>query len=251
MTIPNLIPMLLANRVGPFSELGIPFSDQFHPLTFNQDEQDLHQRLFLDRTENDYYLTAYLSALYSMPDIYGYIAGPNSFDLTHIRPIIIQPTGGRLTNFGSLDNDTELPLNFNYELRYVGNTEAAITEVERKRTTHLPVSASGSGGNTVLSVTWGSLPFTGSVSLNQSWTYGNYGLTPFTFGTRPCDFPYTAILDDVSAHPVVIQNIQKYDLINELSLGLDSVEKMSYVLLSLLLSRKEAYSAVETSKFKV
>lgn len=109
--LPNYNLNTLANRQGPFSDLGVPQNAAFVPLVLSADEQDVHSGMFLDHAANDHYLLAYWTAIWSMPDLYQFFTNPTSVDPSRIPPTTTVTAGGTISSlFLQALNSTPLQL---------------------------------------------------------------------------------------------------------------------------------------------
>ena len=227
---------ILSNRPGPFTDLGVPADTSFTPLSLSPDEQELHTMLKLDFIQNDHYLIGHISALLSNPEIAHFFQGATTYDLARLNPTGVISMGGHLLQSEGLvayytGQDSQLPLAFTYTIEYVSATSCLIKAVEKGLTLAATCAAIGD----VLRIDWpAQIPFSGPIVPDVAWAEGSL----ITFRVRPHNFPYSGFLELIKSNLAVPELLRNFQLVQEYALALDSVEKLSYVLIALYLSRK-------------
>jgi hypothetical protein len=239
--LPNYNVYVLANRPGPFNDLAVPANAGFTPLTLSADEQAVHDGLYLGYADTDFYLTAYFSAVLSMPDIQRYFSNPTTFDLSRTFPTGAVVVGGSFLNNPKArsfytGNDASLPLGFNYTITYSAPGTALLTCAEKNISSYALCQTLGTAPSQILRITWpDGWPFVGLIQLTgQTWGPG----AEVDINVRPHNFPFYTILQSVQYLPYAMQVVQSMQLDSEYHQAIDSVEKIAYLLVAILLDRK-------------
>jgi hypothetical protein len=132
--------------------------------------------------------------------------------------------------------DNTLPLGFNYQIQYYAPGTCLLTCLEKQISTTALCQDIGNDPTKILRITWPTnFPFAGILQLqNQTWGPG----AEVDINVRPHQFPFYQILQSIQYHPYVISVIQQLQLMDEYQQAIDSVEKISYILVAILMDRK-------------
>ena len=226
--------LYLFNRGTGFQSSFIPNYPLFQPFTPPLPAQEI--RILLGLTQNlvDAYGLAYLSLFDRHPEIRDKLIVPHTaFDTEDymFRPSKIN--GGTLYvtetgDEGFRETPQEIPINFNYTVSYVSDTEVNI--FTENFTRNYSAAVTDLAGDKLVTPAWDKrIPFFGSVIV-PSWGVSD----KFTLNYSTRSFPYSLVVSEVARHPAHMPILDAAGFTDQFLVARTDTEKLGWFIAALI-----------------
>jgi hypothetical protein len=238
----------LSNRTGPFETSR--FNYQTNPVSGNLPAplKTLHERIFLNQTDTDYYLKNYLALLQGFPEFMRVLQDPlTSYTPADFEFPTVQITGGRFWSSGLYTGQvkilevTELPVPRRYKLNHVTSlvADGRCKDTSRQHVIAVEPTTTVPGEyGPFLHVDWPeSWPFAGILQLHQAWVPG----ASVDLVVNPADFPWELWNERLAVDSYLVSLLQRHNLMAIWATALTPKIKAAVALFAIIRAHPDVY----------